>query len=107
LRDILEAGQFTVVDVVPCALGKAEQEHRSALGPIGDQHAIAARLPLSRSRNPLLDDAAPQIGIDRTSFGPAHGLAEAPVRNPLAPCKTGEGLGLEYPQTHELPCTVL
>jgi len=52
------------------ALAEAEGEDRPVSSPEQDQRAIAARLSLARSRDPLLDDAAAKVGIDQAALGP-------------------------------------
>src|SRR5713101_3179383 len=79
LGDITHRRELIVVHVRARALGKAEQEHRSGPSPVGDQHAIAARAPLSGPRHPLLEDAAAQIRSDQPALRPPHRLAKARI----------------------------
>jgi hypothetical protein len=70
-----------VVDVVQLVLGGAEQKNRSLLRPECEEHPTAASLPLSLPGNPLLDEAATEIGVHQAALGPramaSHRLASA------------------------------
>src|ERR1700733_3427020 len=55
--------QLIVVDVVQLVLGEAEQKHCTQLRADTDDHPVAASFALPRPRDPLLDQAAPEIGI--------------------------------------------
>jgi len=45
--------------------GERVEEHGTGSGPVGNHHAVAAGTALPAARNPLLDDAAAEIGIDQ------------------------------------------
>src|SRR5258706_1424772 len=57
LGDIAQRRQFVILHILALALGEAKDEHGARPGTVGDQHAIAARSPLSGPRHPLLEDA--------------------------------------------------
>lgn len=67
-------------------------------GAVGDQHAIAAGSPLPCSRHSLLDDRAPQIGIEKPLLRPRNRLVQTVIGNSLASRKSSEPSGFEYPQ---------
>jgi hypothetical protein len=49
-----------------------------------DQRAVAAGAALPAARDPLLDDAAAQVGVDRATTGALDRLPEAMIGNPVA-----------------------
>lgn len=61
-------------DVRPRALCEAVHEDRTISLPEYNDRPMSSRSSLPRPRDPLLNDAATEIGIDLPSFGPCHGL---------------------------------
>ena len=50
---------------------------------VSDQHAVAAGAALPATGDPLLDDAAAKIGVDRSVTGALDRLSQATVGYPL------------------------
>jgi len=89
-RDRPQLPKLVVADVVPLALGEAEQEHREIPKPAGDQRSVAAAAPFARPRHALLDEAAAQIRVDEAALRPRDRLDKALVDDPLVSRKLGE-----------------
>jgi hypothetical protein len=60
--------------------GERVEEHGAGPGPVSDQHAVAAGGALPATGDPLLDDAAAQIGVDRSVTAALDRLSQAAVR---------------------------
>lgn len=71
-------------DVALIARGEAEREHGTLAGPEEDQRPKIARLPRARSGDPLLNQPADEVAIDKTPFRMRGCLAELNVRGPFA-----------------------
>ena len=89
--------KLVVADVVPFALGEAEQEHREIAEPAGDQRSVAAAAPFARPGHALLDEAAAQVCVDEPAFRPRDRLDKALVGDPLAARELGEESRLVNP----------
>ena len=89
--------QLVVADVVPLALGEAEQEHREIPEPAGDQCPLAAAAAFARPGHALLDEAAAQVCVDEPAFRPRDRLDKALVGDPLAARELGEESRLVNP----------
>jgi len=61
---LFELFLFVSVDVGPLAFRKAVNENRTLAALEKDDRTITAGLPLSRARDPLLDDTIAEVGID-------------------------------------------
>jgi hypothetical protein len=97
--DVLQRRQFVVIDVLALAFGKAVKEYRSIASPIRDQHAVAARPALSLSGDPLFDDVATQVAIDKAALRALYRFAQAVIADPFLPCITHEPFRFKNPQT--------
>jgi hypothetical protein len=62
------------VDVRLLVLGETESEYCAMSAPIDDQGSIAARAAGASARDPLLDNAAAKLGVDKPTFRPRHRL---------------------------------
>ena len=60
--------------------GERVEEHGAGAGPVSDQRAVAARAALPATGDPLLDDAAAKIGVDRSVTGALDRLSQACCR---------------------------
>jgi len=89
-RDRPQLPKLVVANVVPLALGEAEQEHRKIAEPAGDQRPVAAAAAFARPRHALLDEAAAQVCVDEPAFRPYNRLDKALVGDPLASRELGE-----------------
>src|SRR4029077_7855688 len=87
------------IDVVAFVLREPVQEHRPPEPPIGNHRPETDRAPLPRTRDPLLDQPAAQIGINQAVLRPLDRLAKLPVAHPLAAREAVELLGYEDPHT--------
>jgi hypothetical protein len=56
---------------------------------------MPARTALPESRDPLLDDAAAEIGVDKPTRNPRDSLPQAIVRDPLTSREADEPSGFE------------
>jgi len=98
---VAQVGQFMIADVVAIALCEAEEEHCEIAGAVGDERPMAAASPLALSRDPLLDDAAAKIGVDKSALRPFDGLHQTGVGDAFAHRESGEQSGLE--NSHDTP----
>jgi hypothetical protein len=67
--DLAQRQQLVGVDVLALVFGERVEEHGTRARPVGDQRAVTAGAALPAARDPLFDDAAAQIGIDRSAAG--------------------------------------
>jgi hypothetical protein len=63
LGDVTLRRQLVIIDIVAFALRETVQKYGQRPGPVGDQHAISARPPMSRPRHPLFDDATAKLCV--------------------------------------------
>jgi len=84
--------------MLSCAFfGKAIQEHRPIAAAERQQHPVAAGPSLPGTCDPLLDDAAAEIGVDQAAFGAKRCVAQAAVGYPLPAGETGQPFGFVDP----------
>jgi hypothetical protein len=102
--DLPQGQQIVRLDVRALVFGERVKEHGAGAGPVGDQRAVAARAALSFPSDPLLDDAAAKIGVDQATGGARYGLAQAPIRNPLAARVPHQPFGFE--DSHAIPNSI-
>jgi hypothetical protein len=67
-----------------------------------DKHPKTARLPLTRARNPLLNNPATQIRSNQTSLRIQYRPAQGAIQNAGLVNQTGKGLRFEdaHPMNH-------
>jgi hypothetical protein len=70
---------------------------RPVFHALGDHHPITAGSSLPTPGDPLLDEAAAQIGVDRSSLRPRDSLAQTHIRDVLAPGKFRQTAHFENP----------
>lgn len=99
--DIPQCFQFVVRDVVPFVFRKAIKEHRSITGPTCEQQTKPARAALSCSCNPLLDDAAAQVGVHDPALRTFNRFTQTVIVDPLLSRIANEPLCFKNP--HALP----
>jgi hypothetical protein len=82
LRSFFELLLLGVVDIRPLALGEAVHEERLGSPPENHNGPVAFRFPLTGSGDPLLNNAAAQVGVDLAPFGAGDSLAQNCIRDP-------------------------
>src|SRR5947209_7517437 len=96
-RELPERSQLVLADIVSFILGETVDKHRPPARAKQNNRSKAARLAASRTTDPLLDDAAAQIGVDKSTFGIDDRLAQGLVAEVRMAGEPDERLGLEYP----------
>ena len=59
------------------------EEHGAGAGPVSDQRAVGRQSGPAGTGDPLLDDAAAKLGVDRSVIGALDRLSQATVGYPL------------------------
>jgi hypothetical protein len=99
VRQKAERLQLVPPKVTPATLREPEDEE-TPFAPAKEQdRAKPAGAALSLPCDTLLEDAAAEVGIDRTSFSAVNGIAQGCIRYSLAFGEASEGLGLERAQS--------
>jgi hypothetical protein len=93
-RHLSECRFFIFFDVTAFAFREAVDKERTSPFLIENYRSISARLPLTRSRNSLLEHAT-ESRIDLTFLKTPHGIHEGRIRNLLLSCKPFEPRVLE------------
>jgi hypothetical protein len=62
---------------------KAVHKHRAISASKDDDRSVPSRLSLPRTRDPLLDDAAPKVCIHPSLFRPCHSVQQRGIPNPF------------------------
>jgi len=106
LCGLLQVGFFRIIKVRHIALGKPERENRPRLRAEENQRSEAARLSSSGPRDPLLDKASPQIGVDLTTFCAPYSLTKHRVRDFLLSGKLVKPAVFENPHATFSPLNV-
>jgi hypothetical protein len=91
----LQPYQLVIVDVVALVLGEAMKENGAHPLAVDEKNPVPARAALAFAREPLLDNATTEIGINEATLSALDGIAQAVVINPLLAGKTTETLGRE------------
>jgi hypothetical protein len=88
-------GTRVIVDVVALVLGEAMKENGAHPLAVDEKNSVPARAALAFAREPLLDNATTEIGVNEATLSAFDGIAQAVVINPLLAGKTTETLGRE------------
>src|ERR1039458_1876232 len=93
--DFPKRQQLVGIDVVALVLGKPVEEHRALPGAIRDQQPMPTGAALPGTGDALLDQPAPQVGIDQSAAGRLDRLDKAAILDPLPAREADEPFGFE------------
>src|SRR5262249_29145239 len=92
---LLELALFIGVDVRPGAFRETISENRALSPAQEDDRSVSTRLALSWARDPLLDDAAAEVGIDLSFFSARYRVHQNQVADFFLSSKPFKPAGLE------------
>ena len=87
--------------VVALALGEAIEKYGASASTVGDQHAKPSRTTLAWPRHALLDQSAPEIGIDQAALGPLDCVKQSAVSDALISREPREPFGDKQPHASQ------
>jgi len=103
IRQIPEALQLILPNVAARALRKAVNEERLVTGAEQNDRPEPAGLTLVRTRDPLFDYAAAEVGVDHPFVGIGNRVAQGRVIESLSPSEAREPFILENSQFFGFP----